>query len=213
MTATPLVTELQRWHDKMTVEVMLIFDYDDQWETIIKLADRQSNDEQAALEAEQVRRQSQQLAGLAEGLNRVPSEVPDWQGASRIAFDNTMNLLSRRIRELAEIGEDSNQLLEAAQKSHKAVDDLFLDLVQDSVKHAERSLSIARSMAAMTNGASLTDWVISNLNQVSRLVGQLKSAVARVEDLSNEVDELMNTLSKDTTRIDSELTQLRERLH
>lgn len=205
----PLVDQLEGWHDAMTHEVRLVFDHDDAYERIIGLARAAGTqgDHSAAVASEQIG-YSERLTTLAADLAQMNNRVTDWQGASREAYDNTVEMLRSRVSSLAELGEHSSQLLDTATAGRQAADRLFAELVRTSIDYAERSLQMARAMALPTAGGSMSHWTATNLGQVSRLLDQLADARRHTTALVDQVSFLVMQLAGTATELSDDLAAM-----
>lgn len=204
---------LERWHRELTREVRLVFDHDKAYDRIIELAEELVGaPNNLAATAEQQAGQAGRLAELASILDQIGGRVSDWEGPSRIAFDETVALLGQRVGQLAELGDQSSRLLGAAHQGRQATDSLLHDLVRTSIDYAERSLGVARAMASLTNGMSLTTWTSSNLKQVAQLLDQLSDAGRQVTALYDQVGYLVDQLNASTVQLTDDLAGIEKRL-
>lgn len=204
-----LVDTLTGWRKQMSAEVRLVFDHDDAYDRILAMADELAAGptDLAATAADQAAR-AQRLAELSERLDEMGNRVSEWNGASRQAFDQTVELLNSRVHALAEVGQQSSELLDTAVRGRQAVDQLFADMVHTSIDYAERSLQVARTMAPLTAGASMSQWTISNLRQVDRLLDQLADAGRQVSALVDQVSFLVVDLTSTTRELSEDLSRL-----
>lgn len=208
-----LVTTLRGWHREMSNEVRLVFDHADSYRRIIELATELTGGPADLLAtAAQQAHYANQLAELSEQLGQMSGQVDRWQGASRQAFDQTIQLLDTRVDELAEIGRQSSELLDTAEQGRQATDQLFSELVRTSIDYAERSLQAARTLAPLTGGLSLSSWTASNLKQVSRLLDQLVDAGREAGSLLNQVSFLIGDLTQTAAQVTDELSRIERTL-
>ncbi len=204
---------LEQWRDEMTREVRLVFDHDKAYDRIIALAEELAGGpENLQVTAEQQAAQARRMAELSATLDQIGTRVSDWEGPSRLAFDNTVGLLGERVAQLADLGDQSSRLLGAAHLGRQATDSLVHDLVRTSIDYAERSLAVARVMAFATSGMSLTSWTSSNLSQVARLLDQLSDAGRRVNALYDQVGFLIDQLNDSTLQLTDDLAGIEQRL-
>lgn len=207
----PLLDELQAWRRQMSHEVRLVFDHNDAYERIVAMAKDDQLTESSDAAAEQAD-YARRLNGLADDLAEMDGRVSEWHGVSREAFDRTMGLLSSRVSALAEVGEQSSQLLGSAHAGRQAADRLFADLVRTSIDYAERSLLVARALTIPTAGASMANWTVANLRQVSKLLDQLADARSKTSALLDQVSYLVQQLADTAAELTGELAGIEQAL-
>ncbi|GEM_PF-1585408 len=208
-----LVERLHEWRDRMPPEVRLVFDHGDAYDKIISSAEQlagQPADLQRSA-AEQLA-WAKQLDALVEQLDQMESRIPDWQGPARDAFDQALSQLSDQARALAEVGREGNIALNAADDGWRAGDELVMELVRTSIDFAIRTLDVARRMAPLTGGMSMSTWVSVNLRQVQELASEVEHAAQRLGSLREHLTGLLSELTQASQQISDEMSALRDRI-
>lgn len=194
---------LETWYQRMPLEVQLVFDHKDAWQTIVAAvqAPVQAEPEAASQAHDQVGR-------LCADLEQLPEHLDQWTGSAREAFEGTVGVLNEGVGRLADL--TGGQLVGNGVQLR---DQLVLDLVRTSVSFSIRSLEVARSLVSLTSGYSMTSWTTANLRQVAGLVNQVQEASGRVSALLDQLAELIADLTRATLTLAEELTSLQEWTH
>lgn len=214
MTAqSELIQHLQVTRRRMPYEVRLVFDYDDQYDKIIEFAGRLAGQPTDLLEsAAQQRQWAQQLDEIADQIDQMNRRVSDWAGPAREAFDDAIRQLSEQARSLATVGRESSDVLSSAERGWHAGDELVTELVETSVNFAIRTLDVARRMAPLTGGVSMSTWVAVNLRQVAKLADEVEQATTRLGSFREHLTGLLGELTKASGRISDQMAALSQRV-
>lgn len=200
---------LEELHDKAPRQVQLVVENGRVWQRIIAQADVVDSWQSIPWLSHA---QEQGLRDLAEGVRRTPNIVDSWQGAARDAFDTTLNSISRRLNELAEISTDQRTLANVIDALIRETSLVVEELVSGTIKYLSKTLQAATGLAVITNGTSLTQWTITALIAIRRTLRLLESCVRQAETLRQEITSLANQLAHSTQQNKTALDEIILRL-